>query len=69
MEKKRENERTNERTKDMSRGKKCASLVVEFALKRQRLMSSGGASGSSCGSYSCFYSGSCFLIIVYTFLF
>ena len=67
MEKKRENERTNER--HMSRGKKCASLVVEFALKRQRLMSSGGASGSSCGSYSCFYSGSCFLIIVYTFLF
>ena len=51
MEKKRENERTN--AKDMSRGgKKCASLVVEFALKRQRLMSSGGASGSSCGSYS-----------------
>ena len=45
--------RTNERKKDMSRGKKCASLVVEFALKRQRLMSSGGASSSSsCGSYS-----------------
>ena len=46
------NARTNERTNDMSRGKKCASLVAEFALKRQRLMSSGGASGSSCGSYS-----------------
>ena len=52
MEKKRE----NERKKDMSRGKKCASLVVElFALKRQRrLMSSGGASSSS--SYSSYSS-------------
>jgi len=42
------NARKKERTKDMSRGKKCASLVVElFALKRQRrLMSSGFASSS-----------------------
>ena len=52
MEKKREKERTKK--KDMSRGKKCASLVAElFALKRQRrLTSSGGASSSSYSSSS-----------------